>query len=183
MSGIVVIFPGIGYNINKPLLYYGRKLAAMAAYDTEVSMEYSYRPGDIFGNQEKISETIRIFTKEAEERLSGIKWEQYDRILFISKSIGTAVAVNYSTTCGIAGVKHILYTPLIQTFDNGIKNARAYIGTADPWSDFNLIRELAGKYNVPLRIYKNCNHSLESSDVIGNIDVLEDIMKDTDEFL
>ena len=33
MSRLAVIFPGIGYHTDKPLLYYGKKLAAACGYE------------------------------------------------------------------------------------------------------------------------------------------------------
>ena len=34
MKKIAVLFPGIGYNCDKPLLYYSRRLAQNAGYDS-----------------------------------------------------------------------------------------------------------------------------------------------------
>lgn len=40
---LVIIFPGIGYHCDKPLLYYAKKLAKEHGYEEIVSLKYSYR--------------------------------------------------------------------------------------------------------------------------------------------
>ncbi len=42
---LVVVFPGIGYHCDKPLLYYGRKVASECGYDEVVTLSYSYDGG------------------------------------------------------------------------------------------------------------------------------------------
>ena len=39
---LAVIFPGIGYHCDKPILYYSRKLAKEQEYKEIISLEYSY---------------------------------------------------------------------------------------------------------------------------------------------
>lgn len=39
---LVIIFPGIGYHCDKPLLYYAKKLAKEHGYEEIVSLKYSY---------------------------------------------------------------------------------------------------------------------------------------------
>ena len=111
----VVIFPGIGYTADRPLLYYARKLAEGSGYDRTVSVKYVYRGGNIRGNQEKMREAFAELYRQAEDALSEISWEDCSGILFISKSIGTVIAAAYAQNHGIKA-KHLLYTPLAETF-------------------------------------------------------------------
>lgn len=46
----VFLFPGIGYHCDKPLLYYGKKLAIMHEYTDCISLSYSYDGKNIRGN-------------------------------------------------------------------------------------------------------------------------------------
>ena len=39
---LAIIFPGIGYHSDKPLLYYSRKLAKERGYEEIISLKYSY---------------------------------------------------------------------------------------------------------------------------------------------
>ena len=40
---LAVLFPGIGYHVDKPLLYYGRKLAVQRGYEV-VGVPYGISP-------------------------------------------------------------------------------------------------------------------------------------------
>lgn len=55
-------------------------------------------------------------------------------------------------------------------------DAVAFIGTSDPWSDLSEVKRLANECNVPLHLYPNCNHSLESGDVVNDLEVLKDVL-------
>ena len=100
---LCVIFPGVGYHKDKPLLYYASRLASKSGYDI-LSVEYSNLPQKIKGD-------------------------------------------------------------------------------ADPWSDVAEVKRIAGKQNIPLHSYPDCNHSLECDDIEKNIDILKDVMNKTALFI
>lgn len=183
VSKLAIYFPGIGYHCDKPLLYYSRSLARELGYKEYRNISYTYEGKNIRGNQAKMQEAYEILFRQAEEELKDIDWSVYDEILFVSKSIGTVIASSYAEKYGLIGVKHVLYTPLAETFlfapDQGI----AFIGTADPWSSTEKIIQLARKKRLPLYVYDDCNHSLECGDTERNIDILRDVMEKTKEFL
>ena len=84
-----VLFPGIGYHCDKPLLYYAGKLARAAGYEV-LSVPYTGFPKNIRNDREKIREAIALAVEQTEQNLMGQKWQEQADILFISKSIGTA---------------------------------------------------------------------------------------------
>ena len=49
---LAVLFPGIGYHVDKPLLYYGRKLAVQRGYEV-VGVPYGNFPDGVKGSPEK----------------------------------------------------------------------------------------------------------------------------------
>ena len=51
---LVIIFPGIGYHCDKPLLYYAKKLAKEHGYEEIVSLKYSYTGKNIRGNEKNM---------------------------------------------------------------------------------------------------------------------------------
>jgi len=69
------------------------------------------------------------------------------------------------------------------TFSFGLRNAIAFIGEADPWSDLSNVRKLADENGIKLWTYPGCNHSLESADVIRNIEYIKNVMCLTEEFV
>lgn len=135
MSKIAVYFPGIGYHCDKPLLYYSRSIANRFGYENSRNIQYTYKAGEIRGNDEKMNEAYETLFSQAEDELADISWAEYDDVLFVSKSIGTIIAASYAGKHGLKDAKHILYTPLAQTFSFTPGNAISFIGTADPWSD------------------------------------------------
>ena len=48
---LAVLFPGIGYHVDKPLLYYGRKLAVQRGYEV-VGVPYGNFPDGVKGSPE-----------------------------------------------------------------------------------------------------------------------------------
>lgn len=92
---LAVLFPGIGYHIDKPLLYYSAKLARARGYDL-LAVQYPALPTGLRGHAEKIEQAVQTALSAAEEQLAAIDWTAYDRVFFLSKSIGTAIAARYA---------------------------------------------------------------------------------------
>ena len=116
-SRIAVVFPGIGYHSDKPLLYYSKKLAREAGYIiVEITYEFPHKPGDIKGNADRMKNAFEIAAGQATEQLSPLKLDQCGDVLFIGKSIGTAVAAYYNEQ-NKTGARQIVFTPVPQTFD------------------------------------------------------------------
>lgn len=177
---LAIFFPGIGYHCDKPLLYYSRKMAEGLGYEA-VTLSYSYDK-NIRGNKEKMKEAFEALYKQAEERLESISFSDYDEILFVSKSVGTIVSSAYAFNKGIT-CKQILYTPVEYTFEYSHERACAFIGTEDPWSDVNKVVDMAKSGNVPITVYSKVNHSLEGKDTLENIELIQEVMKQSLEFM
>lgn len=182
MSKIAVYFPGIGYHCDKPLLYYSRNIACGLGYQNYRNISYTYKAGNIRGDEEKMKEAYEALFLQAEAELADILWPEYDDVLFVSKSIGTIIAASYAEKYALQDTRHILYTPLTQTYLFAPEHAVAFIGTADPWSDTGEIVRLSHTNHIPLTVYDGCNHSLECADTLKNIENLKDIMLRTMDF-
>lgn len=182
MRKIAIIFPGIGYHCDKPLLYYSRAIVRECGCEECVNLAYSYDGGNIRGNAQKMQAAFEALYAQAEKSLERIEFESYDDILFVSKSVGTIIASAYAKKHGIT-CRNILYTPLSQTFLFEPKNGVAFIGTGDPWSDVREVISLSEKCGVPIHIYEKANHSLETDNCMNNLTILKDVMKKTVDFL
>ena len=135
------------------------------------------------GEKKKVKETFSTLYGQAEEALKEMDWYAYDEILFVSKSIGTAIASAYAGQHELKGVRHVLYTPLMETFDYHPQNAVAFIGSADPWSDVSQIQETCDEQQIPLFIYEGADHSLETEDTLVNLDIMKEVMRKTRDFM
>ncbi|MBR5338307.1 MAG: glutathione peroxidase [Lachnospiraceae bacterium] len=107
-----------------------------------------------------------------------------DDVLFISKSIGTAVAAGFASSLN-AKVRHIYFTPLARTFSfiKPDSDAIAFNGTNDTWADWKHIRELCAKTGIPLHTVRGGNHSLETGKILEDIANLHRIIKEVEVFI
>ena len=167
---LAVVFPGIGYTADKPLLYYTSRLASKHGYKIR-TVSYGTLPENVKGDPKKMKQA-----------LGSIDWNSYGSILFISKSIGTVISSAYASRHDLT-VKSILFTPLAETFSFPLAGSIAFHGTADPWAETNSIRELAAQKDVPLFLTQNANHSLETGDVLTDIFILKTTMERVQRFI
>lgn len=182
MSKLAVYFPGLGYHCDKPLLYYSRDIACELGYQDYRNISYAYHAGNIRGDEEKMKAAYESLFSQAEAALADIIWSDYEDVLFFSKSIGTIIAASYAMKYKLGGARHVLYTPLAQTYLFAPEHAVAFIGTADPWSDAGEIIRLSDTKRIPLTVYDDCNHSLECNDTLKNLEILKDVMQRTKSF-
>ncbi len=168
---IAILFPGIGYHCDKPLLYHSGKLCTQYQYET-VKLTYT-------NLSRSIPEAFAQAYAQTEASLEKVNWNEYEEILFISKSIGTAVAAAYAKNHDIV-CRNIYYTPLEQTFDFAPQFGIAFHGTEDPWVETSIIEDNCRDCHLPLHVIEDANHSLElnfpPSD--KNHTVLSDLPKD-----
>ena len=178
---IACLFPGIGYTCDKPLLYYSWKLLKGMGWEI-VSVPYTGFPDKVKGDPEKMKLCAEMALEQAEDILSGIDWKEYGEILFIGKSVGTAICGAYAAQHGI-NCRYILFTPVEAAFDCSFREAIAFHGTADPWADTKMIRECCRKQGIPLYETEGANHSLETGDVEKDIKEIRKVMKIVKEFV
>lgn len=81
---LAILFPGIGYHTDKPLLYYSKKILKNMNYEIK---EIHFENLDFDLNKSK-DEAY----KQAKDQIHKFDLKAYDSILFISKSIGTYCA-------------------------------------------------------------------------------------------
>jgi phosphoglycolate phosphatase len=197
MSKIAVIFPGIGYHTDKPLLYYSGKLAAAAGYEI---IKISYPKYDVNLKQatkEQLATFVKMCLEATTETLKDAGLGDAEDVLFISKSIGTVVAAAYAkeigvdathtgadithagadATCAGTGIRQVYFTPLEETFDYVKKGVGiAFNGTKDNWADYKKVQKLAAEYDIPLTTIEDANHSLETGDAVKDIQNLEKVI-------
>ena len=91
INGIAVLFPGIGYTCDKPLLYYSEKLVRERGYEV-VRVPYGGFPPNVKGDAAKMYQCFVSAREQTEDILASVDWSKYTDILFFSKSVGTVVA-------------------------------------------------------------------------------------------
>ena len=178
---IAVIFPGVGYHVDKPLLYYSKKLAAQNGYEIK-EVPYGKFPKGVKGSREKMEKAFFSALEQAGEILKDVDFSEYHDILFISKSVGTAVASAYAGKHGF-NTRNIYYTPVEASFQFMKQPGIAFTGTADAWVTFDAVELGCRDGGFPLYVTENGNHSLETGDVRQDLENLQKIMKITEEYI
>lgn len=178
---LAVIFPGIGYHVDKPLLYYSTKLAKLYGYDIR-QVPYGGFPDQVRGSREKMQQSFELALRQTREMLKDVNFDEYENILFISKSVGTAVGGAYAKEKGISPC-HIFYTPIEATFQWISSQGIVFHGTSDPWVETPVVMENCGKLGLPLYITENANHSLETGNVEADLKNMRTIMEQTEAYI
>ncbi|MBR3494389.1 MAG: alpha/beta hydrolase [Clostridia bacterium] len=178
---LAVLLPGIGYTCDKPLLYYSGKLARALGWEI-LPVPYGGFPAKVRGDRARLRQSMDIALAQTEELLRDIDWSACEQIVFFSKSIGTAAATAYAAAHGLP-CRHVLFTPLAETFAHPVRDAVAFHGTADPWAETAEIRRLCEASRIPLFLTENANHSLETGDVALDIRHLEAVIRQVQAYL
>ncbi len=155
-----IIFPGLGYHSDKPLLYFSKKLARESGYKI-VETSYGGFPYGIKGNPEKMRMVFESALAQAEEILKDYDFTEVSDVLILSKSVGTVVAAAWQKKHSIPA-KNIYFTPVEGTFEfmpdaSGI----AFHGTADSWVTTEIVTEGCKKLQIPLYLTEGAEHSME----------------------
>ena len=183
MRKAAVLFPGIGYSADRPLLYYSGKMALAEGYEL-IRVPYTGFPKKKPGDHDMMKEAFSVGRDGAEKILKDARLEDYDELIFFSKSIGTAVGASYADDHGLdEKTRHILYTPVEETFSLFKGTGIAFHGTADPWAENEPVKRLCRKAGIPLYLFRGANHSLETGDVRTDIGNLQSIMETVQEYL
>ncbi len=178
---IAVLFPGIGYTCDKPLMYYAGKLAAQRGYKV-IPVAYRGFPDNVKGDPVKMRRALEIACEQAGDILADLDMNACDDVLFIGKSIGTLVAARYARQRDIPA-RSILFTPLAETFCFTRGEAIAFHGTADPWADTDAIIGACREQDIPLCLTEGANHSLETGNVETDLKTLVETLERVGQFI
>ncbi len=180
---LALFFPGIGYTVDKPLLHYSRKLVQTMGYTIRL-LPYTGFPKKDRGNTVFMEESFQIALMQAREMLADVDFSAYEEVLFVGKSIGTAVAAQIASEHPeIQKARFLLYTPLENTFTYALQDAVVFTGSADPWVGEGQIPALCQARDIPCHVISDGNHSLECGDVARDIHIVKKVMAASAKFL
>lgn len=166
-----VIFPGIGYHTDKPLLYYGKKLAIESGYRI-IEVSYTGLPENVKGNKQKMEQAFQIASTQVKEQLCDVNFKEYESVLFISKSIGTVVAAAYDNDQAV-NAEHIYFTPVPQTFSFAREASGIVLhGLNDPWCETAIVEENCQRLGLTLKTFEGANHSLETGNCLRDLEIM-----------
>lgn len=184
MSKIAVIFPGMGYTKDRPLLYYAGKIAVSCGYELRF-VDFSGIPWskEDLKDHKKFTGILEICLNRAKAVLSEIDVQAAESLLFISKSIGTVAASACANKMSLE-VKQIYFTPL-EAFAGFLEkgNGLVFYGKSDPFANEKMIAQICSENKLESHGVDAANHSLETKDLIADIDNLRQIMLRVEDML
>lgn len=185
---LAILFPGLRYTCDMPLLYYPSRLFAQRAADVLlVNTDYT-QPEYQSASQ---SEQADWLTSDAQTALrTGKAQGNYKRLILVGKSIGTlALAHLISTPLG-EGAITIWLTPLLrqQSLVSAallFKGPALYVaGTGDPIFASGPMQRIQDATGAEVLIVEGADHSMEiPGDPFQSIQVMERILRGISAFL
>lgn len=166
-KALVVIFPGKNYTAERPLLEYAAKVAGEWNCDI-LQLEYGYQSA----RAEMKREDISTLVEECTTALTAVP--KYEKLLFISKSLGTVIAGTVAANLkGKQKIEHLYLTPVPESLPL-IEQSRGSViyGSADPLFSERHADELARMNRIKVYRIDDANHSLEVGNVKESLAVL-----------
>ena len=187
---IAVLFPGFGYTVQMPLMYYpGRLLVESGADVLLVGYNYSQRPDFHSASADERDLWLRADTIAAYE--AALTQRNYDRVTLVGKSIGTrAIGHLLVTQERLPSPQCVWLTPILgnERLCAQIKQrphrALFVVGTADSHYDPVKLAEVQQATGGEAVVIENADHSLEiAGDIVKSIRALEGIIAEMQKFL
>ena len=168
---LIMIFPGVGYGFNHPLLYYADLLYEAKGYERSY-MKYQ----DIFfDNGLSYDEKAAKVRAYVWEQAKQIDFSVYEKIVFLSKSVGTVEAGVLAEKLGIK-VKQIYLTPVEKAIPYCNGDSCVVMGTND--EAYETYKTYCEKHKIKTLYIDNADHSLEvKGQTYKNIEILKKVIE------
>ena len=177
MRKLAIVFPGVGYNKDRPLLYYTGKLAKQCGYEL-VHLDFSGLnwSKEALKDREFLLRIVDVCLEKTQAGLERFGDISGDELVFISKSIGTVVANAFVAREGLKA-KQICYSPLemIREFVRE-EGAVLFCGDADPYALYENLAEIAKEKHLEIHTIHGGNHSLETGDLNTDLENMKEIV-------
>ena len=154
---LMVLFPGRNYSCDKPLLYYAGRVFKKRGYEI-LPIEYNTT---LTGDKDDIPRLIEESYAYAEKILDNVDFSAYDDVVFVSKSIGTAVAGRASKKYE-ARIRHIYLTPVAESLIYMERGTCIVVaGKEDRLLPGHRLKIFCAKEDIALKQFEEVGHSLE----------------------
>ncbi len=187
---LAILFPGIRYTVDMPLLYYpGRLLSGRGADVLRVQYAYGWRD-DFAAAPEAERERWMVADAQAAAE-TALAARAYGRITLAGKSIGT-LAMGHLLAAGpqLAQARCIWLTPLLQyeglraQIKRGRQPSLFVIGTADHGYDPVTLSEVVEATKGESVVVEGADHSLElPGSIPRSLDALKQVVQAVEAFL
>ncbi|MGN0299193.1 MAG: hypothetical protein ACI4C1_08460 [Lachnospiraceae bacterium] len=176
MSKLMILFPGVNYGVDCPLLYYGRLQYEGLGYEN-FKIDYQAQKGEGLDALVDFAYEAAIHVKAQVQK---VNLEEYEEIVFVSKSIGTVIACWLEDELALKNVMHVMLTPIDLTlpYMERDRNYRCIVtGLKDKYVNHEELRALCEKKGVSLTEFEGVGHRLERrGDIKRNLEILTEVV-------
>lgn len=158
-TGIAVCFPGTGFTCKEMLFEQLSRRYAEQNYDV-IKLDFSHIP---FREIESINEAVSVAQRAVKRQLFGTRFEEYEDVVFISKSLGTILAAHAEQDYHIHP-RHLYLTPLHRTLSLIGPDARIIsmvLGTQDRFLTGKALANFCDEREIRYCLVDGVNHSLK----------------------
>lgn len=178
---IAVFFPGRRYSVDCPLLYFADFVCSRKGYNRAFLHYARHR-------EEKSNSTIPEDIENAKDyvmaTIQAKELENYDDIVFVSKSVGTVMAGYVREELKLKNVRNIYMTPLPQTLPYIESTGSIVIaGTEDKFLDKDSLKSFCDDKGVELYQFEGLGHSMETDNVRGSLDIICKVQEIVERFV
>lgn len=187
---LAMLFPGIGYTCQMPLLYYQTELFLWSLGADVLWVEYAYDRADFQSAPD--SEQKNWFNADVTASCrAGLEQRAYSKVTLSGKSLGT-LALGHLLTSepALSHAQAIWLTPLLkdEKLREEIGKARQrsllVIGTKDAHYDAARLEELKTLPHVKIVVLAGADHSLEvEGDVSNSIRFMDQVIQEIERFV
>ena len=168
---LVIMFPGVGYTMDCPLMYYASFLYEAKGYE-QIHMKYNrilLKP-DLTKEEKMLKAREYIW-----DRAKDIGFSAYDEVVFFSKSFGTVEAGILAEKLGLTP-KQIYLTPMPRALPYIKESDTVVIGTAD--EAYPECKAYFDEHGINPFYIEGADHSLEvKGKTFESLEILRDVMR------
>ena len=186
---IALLFPGLRYSCDKPLLHYTTEILLDRGYD--VLQLWADYDNPEFQGSSQAEQTVQLIEDGGALLQAGIQSSSYSELILVGKSLGTlTMAFILSEEMNIPQMKTIWLTPLfylppVSKIVLELTGPVFVAGSkADHTFDSTTTSQLSTKSNIIMQVIEDCDHSLEvPGDPVRSTQILSSLMANLFEFL
>ena len=185
-----ILFPGIGYTCQMPLLYYQTKLFLSLGLDV-LWVEYAYNRRPDFQSLPNSERKNWVYADVRGSCKAGLEQRAYSNVTLSGKSLGTLVLGHLLISeTALSHAQAIWLTPLLkdEKLRTEIRKARQrsllVIGTKDAHYDAASLEELKNLPHMTSVVLEGADHSLEvEGNVSNSIKLMDQVIQEIKRFV
>lgn len=178
---LAVFFPGRKYSVDCPLLYFADFTCSLKGYE-RAYLHYARHRED--KSSATVAEDIENAKPYVMATIQAKELNEYDEVVFISKSIGTALAGYVREELNLKNIKNVYLTPLPETLRYiESKDTIVIAGTKDGFLDREKLKDFCDENHVKLYQFEGLGHSMETDEVQESLDIIGRVAGIIDEFI